>query len=596
MILLTCANQTVGSRYIFETDLLHMKLYLLPFVCLFVISKLEAVSADLVFINGRIVTVNVDFDVVEAMAVKDGKTMDVGSNVASPNWIGTKTQVIDLKGKMVLPGLIDSHVHPTGASMFEASHEIPPMEDIADVLEYIRGRTKVVPKGEWIRLSQVFITRLREQRYPTRWELDSAAPEHPVIFRTGPDASINSLALKENGIDKAFAQRHPTQVLVDPQTGELNGLIRQAGGIVKWKTNSTQKNLDSAARDQRLVQLFQDYNRRGITGIIDRNCSSGARDQYQRLLDNQQLTLRVRVSRGVSAGGDIKDIEMQLDDIAADPYFKQPDPRFGIIGVKVFQDGGMLTGSAFFQKPWGTSKIYGIEDPEYRGMQFIKEDRMEELARACVKRNLAFTAHSQGDAATTTLARIYDRVNKDMPVEPTRSSITHSSFMSQEAIDLAAKVGFGIDLQPAWLQQDGYTLHKQFGYERLQYFIPLKSLFDAGVKAGGGSDHMQRIGPLRSVNPYDPFLGMWITLTRKAKWLDQPIHPEQALNREEMIRYYTINNAWLMRAEDEIGSLEPGKRADFIILDRDLLTCCTDDVLKTQVLSTWLDGEKLELD
>ena len=563
---------------------------------LWILSYSKAAPADLVLKNGKIVTVNPEFDVVQAIAVKDGWIVKVGSNADCDDCIEKGTRVIDLKGKMVLPGLIDSHVHPTGASMFEASHEIPPMEDIEDVLEYIRARTKVVPKGEWIRLSQVFITRLKEQRYPTRWELDSVAPEHPVVFRTGPDASVNSLALKENNIDKAFARKHPKQVLVDPKSGELNGQIRQAGGIIKWKRNSTHKNLNSEARDRRLVKLFQDYNRRGITGIIDRNCNSGARDQYKRLLDHKQLTLRVRVSRGVSTGGELKDIQNRLNDIAADPYFQKPDPRFGIIGVKVYQDGGMLTGSAFFQKPWGKSKIYGIDDPEYRGMQFINEDRMEELARACVKRNLAFTAHCQGDAATTSLARIYDRINQDMPVEPSHSSITHSSFMTREAIDLAAKVGFGIDLQPAWLRQDGYTLNKQFGYERLQYFIPLKSLFNAGVKAGGGSDHMQKIGPLRSVNPYDPFLGMWITLTRKANWLDQPLHPEQALNREEMIRFYTINNAWLMRAEDQIGSLETGKRADFIILDRDLLTCCTDEVPQTQVLSTWLDGEKLRVD
>ena len=185
------------------------------------------------------------------------------------------------------------------------------------------------------------------------------------------------------------------------------------------------------------------------------------------------------------------------------------------------------------------------------------------------------------------------RIDKDLPVAPSRSSITHSSFMTPEAIRLAGKVGFGIDLQPAWLHQDGFTLQKHFGKERLKHFIPLKSLFDAGVKAGGGSDHMQRIGPLRSVNPYDPFLGMWITLTRKARWLDEPIHPQQALNRREMIRFYTINNAWLMRDENETGSLEPGKRADFIIIDRDLLTCPVNEIRATVVLSTWLDGKQV---
>jgi len=131
----------------------------------------------------------------------------------------------------------------------------------------------------------------------------------------------------------------------------------------------------------------------------------------------------------------------------------------------------------------------------------------------------------------------------------------------------------------------------QFGHERLKHFIPLRSLFEAGVVAGGGSDHMQKIGSLRSVNPYNPFLGMWVAVTRSARWHDEPIHLEQSLSRQQMIRFYTINNAWLMRAEDEVGSLEVGKRADFVVIDRDLLTCSDDDIRDTIALSTWLDGK-----
>ncbi|MDC0274325.1 amidohydrolase family protein, partial [Planctomycetaceae bacterium] len=134
----------------------------------------------------------------------------------------------------------------------------------------------------------------------------------------------------------------------------------------------------------------------------------------------------------------------------------------------------------------------------------------------------------------------------------------------------------------------------QFGIARLEHFIPLKSLFNANVICGGGSDHMQRIGSMRSVNPYNPFFGMWVTVSRRAKWFDASIHPQESLSREQMIRYYTINNAWLMRMEDQIGSLEPGKRADFIIIDRNLLTCLPDDIQHTQVLTTYLDGKKLE--
>ncbi len=549
--------------------------------------------AELVIHSGRIVTVDAEFRTVEAMAVRNGRIMAVGSKEDIDDFIQPGTHVIDLKGRMVLPGLIDSHSHPVSASQFEADHEIPTFETISEVLAYVRERTRVVPKGEWIGLSQVFITRLREQRYPTRTELDSVAPDHPVVFRTGPDGSANSLALKENGIDKEFAAKHPQNVMVDPETGEPNGILRRLSSVLKSKSNSNRKRLTEAERDERLVQLFTDYNRTGITGVIDRNCSDSARTQYERLLYADRLTIRVRMSRGLSPNGKLDAIEKRLDEFAADPLFQKPHPKLGTIGVKVFQDGGMLTGSAFFRQPWGVSTIYGIEDPAYRGMRYIEQERLETLVRACAKRGLAFTAHCQGDAAVEALVKTYEIVNADIPIAPTHSSVTHSSFMSREAIDTAAKLGVGVDLQPAWLYLDARTLVNQFGSERLEYFIPLRSLFDAGVIAGGGSDHMQKIGSLRSVNPYNPFLGMWVAVTRQARWHDTPIHPEQALSREQMIRFYTSNNAWLMRAEQEIGSLEVGKRADFIIVDRDLLKCSDEAIRETQVLETWLDGQKI---
>src|SRR5205085_6946968 len=133
-----------------------------------------------------------------------------------------------LGGKTVIPGLIDSHVHPLSACMTEFDHPLPEMESIADVLKYIEGRTKVVPEGEWISMSQVFITRLKEQRYPTRAELDKVAPKHPVLYRTGPDALLNSRALELSGIDRNFkvADGGSGFAEMDPQTGEPTGILR----------------------------------------------------------------------------------------------------------------------------------------------------------------------------------------------------------------------------------------------------------------------------------------------------------------------------------------------------------------------------------
>jgi len=262
-----------------------------------------------------------------------------------------------------------------------------------------------------------------------------------------------------------------------------------------------------------------------------------------------------------------------------------------IIGIKTFLDGGMLTGSAYMRQPWGTSTIYSITDPTYRGTLFIPKERLLPIVRTTVEQGLQFTAHSVGDGAVHALLDVYEELARDLPIRKTRPCITHCNFMSREAVDTLARLGAVADIQPAWLYLDTRTLVAQFGYDRMRYFQPLQSLFKAGGIAGGGSDHMQKIGSLRSINPYNPFLAMHTAITRKARLYEGTLHPEEALTREQAIRFYTRNNAWLLFRENQVGSLEAGKLADFIILDRDLLTCPIDDIPRTQVRATYLAGK-----
>jgi len=250
----------------------------------------------------------------------------------------------------------------------------------------------------------------------------------------------------------------------------------------------------------------------------------------------------------------------------------------------------MLTGSAFLREPWGVSEIYSIRDPQYRGVRFIPQERLVPMVRTAVECGLQFTAHSVGDGAVHALLDAYAEVDRELPVRNTRPCISHSNFMSREAVEQAARLGVMVDVQPAWLYHDAHTLVKQFGYERLRYFQPLRSLFDAGAIAGGGSDHMQKIGSLRSVNVYNPFLGMAVAITRRAKLYGKPLHPEEALTREQVIRFYTINSAHVLCRDDDLGSLEAGKLADLIVLDTDLLTCPDDKIAATQVLRTYVNG------
>jgi predicted amidohydrolase YtcJ len=546
---------------------------------------------DLILHGGKVVTVDAAFTIAQALAVRDGRILRVGADADVLALRAPETRVVDLAGGTVIPGLIDSHVHPTAACLTEFEHPVPDMRSIADVLAHVRDRAAVLPEGRWIVIRQVFITRLKERRYPTRAELDAAAPRHPVLFATGPDASLNTLAMRLSGIDRDFRPEGPGRVERDPSTGEPTGILRNLTRHVKVE-DPARKPAD-VEHDARLLELLRDYAANGLTTIGDRDADPAAIAQYERLRAAGTLPVRVGISYHVETSGPIDDIVAEIRRVAALPLHRDGDALLRVIGIKTYLDGGMLTGSAYMREPWGVSQIYAIDDPTYRGVLFIPHERLVPIVRAAVKSGLQFTAHSVGDGAVDALLDAYEEVNRDTPIAATRPCITHSNFMTPEAIARAARLGVMVDIQPAWLHLDAATLSAQFAPDRMRRFQPLASLFAAGVNAGGGSDHMQKIGAFRSINPYSPFLGMATAITRRARDLDAPLNPAEALTREQALRFYTINNARLLFLDEDIGSLEPGKRADLAILDRDILTCPVDEIAGTEILASYLNGESI---
>jgi len=338
-----------------------------------------------------------------------------------------------------------------------------------------------------------------------------------------------------------------------------------------------------------VLALFKDYSAVGITGICDGDTDQEELDLYQQMLKKGELPLRICSQYHVDTIGPIEKIEDSIRKVGQHPL-RQGGPMLRIIGVKVYLDGGMLTGSAYMSKPWGVSKIYAIDDPNYRGVLFIPKERLVPMVRTATECGLQFTAHTVGDGAVETLLDAYDEVNKTTPIQDVRHCITHSNFMSRASVEKAARLHVFPLIQPAWLYLDTRTLVNQFGYDRLRYFQPLRSLFEAGALPAGGSDHMQKIGSLRSNNFYDPFLAMWTAVTRRAHWYEGQLHPEEALRREQMIRFYTINCARALFQDKYVGSLEKGKLADFIVLDTDLLACPADAIRDAKVLRTYMDG------
>lgn len=555
------------------------------------------VVPDRIFFGGNVITVDGAFRIASAFAVAGERLLAVGNDADVLKRAGSETRRIDLQGKTVLPGLIDSHAHPAAAALYELDHEIPSMDTIEDVLDYFRVRTKVVPEGDWIGVQQVFVTRLRERRFPTRAELDAVGTKHPIYFRTGPDMMLNSLALKKFGIAKDSGDHPELQcgLIERDGSGEPVGMLRNSMALRQRIVPDASK-APGEKRLAALKRLLSQYNSVGITSTTDRTSNDHYLSLYQALKDSGDLTCRVYAFYGIDGKFTPDEIESAVAAIARSPL-TQNDPLFRVGGVKMYLDGGMLTGSARMRKPWGISDIYNIADPDYRGLLFLSEEQLTRFAEAAARYRLQPTLHCVGDGALEFLVDAYLNVVRkggaNGNLRELRPGICHGNFLFPEVLPKIRETGAVIDMQPDWLYLDGVVLTDHFKKERLAWFQPYRTLLDEKIPIAGGSDHMLKIAPNRAINSYDPFRGIWTTLTRRPRWSDEALYPDQRITRKEAIRFYTIDSAYAIRSETEKGSLEAGKLADFIVLDRDILTCPVDDILETRVLETWLGGRKV---
>jgi predicted amidohydrolase YtcJ len=258
--------------------------------------------------------------------------------------------------------------------------------------------------------------------------------------------------------------------------------------------------------------------------------------------------------------------------------------------MKLFLDGGMLNGTAYMRTPWGVGPTYQITDPEYRGLLFVPPDTLATIAEEAARRGWRMTAHCAGEAGMDELLAAYEHADRAVGIRNRRWLIAHANFTSAANLNRCAALGVGADLQPAWLWKDTRTLLAVLGPSRMEWFHPYRRWLDAGVLIGGGSDHMIRLDPLRSTNPWDPWLGLYVAVTRRYEG-GGVLNDDQRLSREEALRFYTISNARLHLEQADKGTIEPGKLADLILVDRDPLTCPADDLRSTEVLWTMLGGK-----
>jgi predicted amidohydrolase YtcJ len=557
------------------------------FLLLLAALPLLSADADLILQNGKIVTADAGFTIIEAIAIKAGKIIRTGTNDAVISAEkGANTKVVDLAGKMVLPGLIDAHVHAIGAGLSEFKSKLPPLDSIADIQNYIREKAKTTPAGEWIVVPRTLPPRLKEQRFPTKTDLD-VVTTHPVAFDGSYVWSANTLGLKISGITRDTPNPAGGEVVKGPD-GEPNGILRAANQLLKGIRDEVRAT--EIERQEALETMLKLYAAAGLTRIGDRAVTAPDVATYQALKAQGRLPIRAVLTWRIDASRPIEQIEQEIN--SKTWTTNQGDERLKFGTFKVTLDGGQSVGTAYQRMPYGPygRQLYGQTNPDARGTLFVDREKLTRIFRAARNKGWQLTSHAQGGGAIDVLLDAFEALDKEKPIRPTRSHVMHGSFMSEEAIARMKKMGILADVQGGWLHFDVPALEQVFGYKNMRYFFPLQSYLKSGIIIAGGSDHMIGHDKNRAVNAYNPFFNMWMAISRKTRE-GKLIYPEEKITREQALRMYTNGSAYLQFSEEALGSLEPGKLADLVVIDRDFLTCPEDDIRRIQPLATVVEGK-----
>ncbi|MGW3045351.1 amidohydrolase [Kitasatospora sp. NPDC001159] len=555
--------------------------------------------ADLVFVNGSVLTVDPDFTVASALAVTDSVITAVGARADVEDRIGPGTRVVDLDGGTLLPGINDSHLHGCGWGIsspplsLDLSH--PAVHSIADIAEAVRSAAESTPPGQWITgtgWDPGFLAECTEDpsRLPTRHDLDAVSPDHPVLLLdfSAHVSWVNSAALAVAGIGRDTVVP-PGGVIVTDAGGEPTGLFQEgAQTLVQQALPPLTPEVRASAIRSTLAKLralgITSYTEPGLGPGGDR-IMSGALSQetldvYRHLLADGELTARVSVlllPTGMSSTA--ADFARALDGIDV-PESEDPR-RLNVIGVKVFADGIPPNKTAWMHQAYlgggcGALCVGGETD----------EERVAEIAEMIRYAHAAghqLGVHVTGDRGIDTVVDAFVAATAGHPRPDARHYLIHGDFLTARSMKTLAGHGFGVNMNPTikWTIAD---LEEQFvGPERAAYEWPYRDALDAGVRVASGSDAPVTFPDWRQ--------GVATMLLRESKGSGRVSGPAQRITLAEAVRTYTIDAAWQDFAEKWKGSLEVGKVADLCVLGGDLLGADPHDIPELPVVLTVLGGE-----
>ncbi|THF57787.1 amidohydrolase [Ollibium composti] len=546
-------------------------------------------AADLVVLNGRVYTVDSARSWANAFAVRGGRIIAVGDEAAVKPLTGEGTRVLDLDGRMAMPGIVDVHTHMMmggQAALFEL--RISNMERRDGILKKVRAAAEKTPEGKWVIGAQwgsdLIATINTEESLRL---LDEASLGRPVLLRddTYHNRWVNTAAMRVAGVTAANADPEQGSFGRDPGTGALTGLmIESASGMIERAIVSSGHYTDEMDRAA-MAHSIATLNEHGVTAFLDAAATQPVMAALKGLDDRGELTAWVCAAMPVTEPSFMFGIAGE-ELFALRETFRSAHVRPDF--TKVFLDGVPGARTAAFHEPYTPDPVFGCC---FRGATLASVPELVRWVGRCEKLGLSVKIHCAGDAAVTQALDAIDVVRSFNGPTKLVHHIAHASYIAPEDIRRFAELGVAADLSPfIWYPTAFLEGHKQtMGVERATRFWPNRDLLAAGTLMAGGSDWPVIPNP-------DPWNGMEGLVTRQnpsGDFAGESLWPEQALDIATVLEIFTINSARVMGLDGTIGSLEIGKSADFIVLERNVLEVPSDEIADTKVLSTWFEGRKV---
>jgi predicted amidohydrolase YtcJ len=531
-------------------------------------------APQVVLTGGKILTLDGQSTIAQALAIRDGKILAVGSEAAIKPLAGPQTRVIDLAGKSVVPGLIDTHAHFKAAGLGDYVVNLGGAKDVAGALDLIRAFVAKKQPGAWITTGGWHPpSQLAEKRYLTRQELDSVSPNNPVYLRTvGHFSMANSLALQKAGIGKSTPDPAGGAFERDA-SGDINGVLVETAiplveNIVPPYTE------DEELRQYRLAEAA--LNRLGITSVVEGATSARDTQILQKLALAGDATVRVGTMFRPEPPADSAGWDAIMSGNGATSGFGDDWLKLG--GIKIFYDGGMTLKTAMMRD------AYPDSHDDYHGIAQVTPERLKQLVSIANLRGWRVGVHVVGDLGVDQVLDAFEAADKEKSIKDRRFVLIHASLIRPEQMERARRVGARIDFQNAFMWDKAATVARFLGRPTADRAVPTRTLIEKmGLEnLGAGTDF--------PVNPLNPFLTMYIMVTRKDP-AGQVYGASEAIGREQALRLYTSAASRYMFEETRKGTLEAGKLADLVVLSADFMTVPDDQIKDITADMTMVGGK-----